>query len=571
MTLIAGVDIGNSTTEIVIADVTAKDEQPHPLAWDRTPTAGPKGSSSSIRAALRLLERLERQIGRRVDHLAMAPLAPVTTVRWLIAPDSSAGGRLRILDCGATSVGGTGSAVGRPVLIDSAVVDMTHLPSPDLTTEPIIAVAADPLGFRATVAVIHDWLTAGVDVRAVLLAGDEAVLVSRRLPKPLPVIDGVDIPEVMACDLVAVEVGDEGVAIQQLSDPLALGRALRLDAGDLEDAALTSAAVQGRRVAVIGRQLASPSTHESLPLSATTPSRPEFICDDGRAVSAREAARWMDMDHGRVIAVRRTPTHVELVADVRIIDLAGIVRDCHLACLTPEGLALASLASASGSTALPELAERSMVEVSSEAAAARVGALTTPLASEDALVVDIGGGTIDVIAPDGTQVVHAGAGDLLTIAVEGALGISHGQAEWVKRGPCARIESPFVTAGEDGVRRFLEHPAPNGTVGWLVTPGPAGPLPFHRLLSPSEWRLLRLRLKQEVLGRGLTRAAHALGSEVTHGSTVIAVGGPVGDSEISQALRDAFPGCRPARADVAGRLGHRYAVALGLIVLASRA
>src|SRR6202035_2696013 len=76
--------------------------------------------------------------------------------------------------------------------------------------------------------------------------------------------------------------------------------------------------------------------------------------------------------------------------------------------------------------------------VLSEPAAARLGACTTPGARADAVVVDVGAGTIDVIAPDG-EVVAAGAGELLTVAVAETLGVSRAAADWVKRGPCLRV------------------------------------------------------------------------------------------------------------------------------------
>ena len=69
----------------------------------------------------------------------------------------------------------------------------------------------------------------------------------------------------------------------------------------------------------------------------------------------------------------------------------------------------------------------------SEPAAARLGACTTPGARPDAVVVNVGAGTIDVIAPAG-EVVAAGAGDLLTVAVAETLGVPRAAADWVKRG-----------------------------------------------------------------------------------------------------------------------------------------
>jgi len=114
--------------------------------------------------------------------------------------------------------------------------------------------------------------------------------------------------------------------------------------------------------------------------------------------------------------------------------------------------------------------------------------------------------------------VAAGAGDLLTRAVARVLDIPTGAAEWVKRGPCARVEGPHVVAEEDGGRRFLDRPAGADLVGSLVAPGPAGLLPFHRRLAPAEWRLLRLRLKREVIGANLRRLA---GSEPVCGDLLL--------------------------------------------------
>ena len=83
--------------------------------------------------------------------------------------------------------------------------------------------------------------------------------------------------------------------------------------------------------------------------------------------------------------------------------------------------------------------------------AARAGALTTPGARPGALVVDLGGGTVDVVAGDAREVVAAGAGELLTAAVATYLGLPRGAADWVKRGPCSRLESPQVLLAEDNV------------------------------------------------------------------------------------------------------------------------
>jgi len=201
--------------------------------------------------------------------------------------------------------------------------------------------------------------------------------------------------------------------------------------------------------------------------------------------------------------------------------------------------------------------------VASEATAARAGGISTPGAEQTALVVDIGGGTIDVVAA-GENVVAAGGGQLLTISVAALTGATPAAAEWVKRGPAVRVETPHLLLGEDGSREFLDRPAGRETVGSLAVRGPAGLLPFDRTHAPGEWRALRLRLKADALGANVARAVRTLNERPT---TVVLVGGPVGDDEVLASVARALPsGVAVGRGNAAGMLGHRYGVAYGLLL-----
>ena len=122
--------------------------------------------------------------------------------------------------------------------------------------------------------------------------------------------------------------------------------------------------------------------------------------------------------------------------------------------------------------------------VRSESTAARAGALTTPGACKGSIVADLGGGTVDVIGSTGREIVAAGAGEMLTAAVATYLRLPRGAADWVKRGPCSRLEAPQVALAEDGARTFLDRRAPRAAVGSLVAAGPAGLLPFGGSLAP---------------------------------------------------------------------------------------
>jgi len=167
----------------------------------------------------------------------------------------------------------------------------------------------------------------------------------------------------------------------------------------------------------------------------------------------------------------------------------------------------------------------------------------------------------------GGSVVAAGAGELLTAAVAEMLGIPRATADWVKRGPCVRLDGGERFEAEDGTRGFLDRPAPASAAGQLAVDGPGGWLPFGRRHAPGEWRVIRLRLKLAVLAANFRRAVGTLGQDPAQ---VLIVGGPAGDEEllgvITRSLADGVP---VGRGDVGGTcpgepLGHRYAVALGL-------
>lgn len=102
MSTIAGIDIGNATTEIVIA------ADGRPVIWDRMPTRGVKGSIASGEGAARLLARMERRLGHRVDVAVMTRQHPVDTscVDVGLAPTDT--GLLVVLSRGPVSPAGSG-------------------------------------------------------------------------------------------------------------------------------------------------------------------------------------------------------------------------------------------------------------------------------------------------------------------------------------------------------------------------------------------------------------------------------------------------------------------------------
>ena len=556
MRCVAGVDVGNTTTEVVVVD--AAGTPPEPLAWDCAPTRGSKGSAEALRGAAVLVRRLERRLGRSVEVVAAAPQRPVETHAVSLPESAPPTGRLEIIRATGDTPGGTGTAIGVPVWAGS---------SPRRMDQPVVLLVPTGSGFRVAVDAFRAWTKAGTEVRGLLLADDEGVLVAARLYVAVPVVDQADVDRAAAALRVALEVRPPGHALQVLVDPIRLSALLGLDNAERPDAVRLAAALGDVSHAVIGVH-AQPVT--------TAPAQAGEVLLRGQDRHTEfDATRIASLPVG---AVRRcTPpgfTRAESwdVDDLWVVGMREVATSvsARIDSTTARAMVLAALRSGPQET-MPDVVLGRELDVPvrlvrSESTAARAGALTTPGACKGSIVADLGGGTVDVIGSTGREIVAAGAGEMLTAAVATYLRLPRGAADWVKRGPCSRLEAPQVALAEDGVRTFLDRRAPRAAVGSLVAAGPAGLIPFGGSLAPAAWRSLRLRLKQRVLGDNLARAMRSLDEQARD---VLLVGGVAGDEELIGLLRPVLPGVAVGRADVAGRLGHRYAVAYGLALLAT--
>ena len=559
MTVIAGVDVGNATTEVVLV-ASGKI-----LGAGRVPTRGRKGSPGSLRGATALVRRLERQLGLTVGEARIALLRAVDTAVVTVPDTAGPTGRLRVLAAGVPTPGGTGVCVGPPFRLGDAAPG-------DAAPRDVEVVAIVPAGLRyeAAAARVRALLAAGTRIGAVLVAGDEGVLVANRLAGGLPVIDQVDADAAAACRLLAVEVRPPGHTLRVLADPVALGARFGLD--PLDDAEAGDTAALSRMLAdqanaVVGLLPEAPGVPE-------TPAEPWVLAaGEGRLTLRAACPRLAGWPVGAIQAYGTGAVASE-VDDLFAVDLAAAAEAATARPgSTGRAVLVASLSRTGDEDAASVLGELLGVPVHgpvSEPAAARLGALTTPGGRDDAVVVDLGAGTIDVIG-SGRSVVAAGGGELLTAAMAEMLGIPRASADWVKRGPCVRVDGGQRFEGEDGRRGFLDVPAPASAAGMLAVEGPGGWLPFDRHHGPGEWRAIRLRLKQAVLAANFRRAVRTLGQDPAQ---VLVVGGPAGDEELLGVLARSLPdGVAVGRGDVGGTcpggpLGHRYAVALGLALAA---
>lgn len=548
MKLVAGIDIGNSTTEIVISDGQ------NPIFWDRRPTRGIKGSESSIQAAAGLLKNIEREHELSVDHIVVAPWHPVATSTSTVHEPQPDTGRFQVIQSSSNSVFGDGAAIGHPWIVSE----------PKLVEQECIAVVPNNIGYEQAANFINAAIFNGAKIAAVLVEADEAVLIAKRLTHKVPVVDGVDIERTATAQNLFVEVRPSGKQLTTATDVWALRSMFNVLETEAQPLNLLARWVKDERAIVIGifQEAGSPITR----IESSLTWRDGMTEDLFNAVP-----KFPNSNVGDVAAI-----HIgnELqTSDVWGFDISSTLGETGLrGSGHTRDLALAHLASQSSfeTFSLSEIFGKPVTIASSEATAAAIGANSTPGLQPNSLILDIGGGTIDLIGQH--EISAAGAGELLSAAVAQALQVSRGAADWIKRGSARRLDSPHVLLGEDGTKEFVTESQvfPATATGSLVAAGPAGFLTFGKNLQPAEWRIMRQSLKRAAIGKNVSRLIRSLNQllDTTSPHDIVVVGGPAADEELLPILGELTEVNGLGRGNVAGKLGHRYAVAYGLSQLA---
>ncbi len=370
----------------------------------------------------------------------------------------------------------------------------------------------------------------GRNVVAVLTENDEAVLVSNRLGTALPVVDDVDVRQLLSATLDRRRGAPGSVApLQHLTDPFWLAEVFSLRDDERVDARVVADRLFDSACAVV-------SLDSSAPARDTPPLR-----------TSDSASKPVDRPDWFIPYIWQILRHKP-----KFDDGIGHRRQCgdghHGRCRGPPA----------GADELGEALGVDVTRIDLEAAAARVGAVTTPGVTDDVVVVDIGGGTVDVVT-NGSRVVLPGAGQLLTTATSSALDISRSAAEYAKRAEAVTAVTVQLVEDEHGRRQFLDKPISGRCTGWLLTSAPSGLLPFTSRMSGTEWRSWRLAAKRLVIGGNVMRRLE----QVAPGATgVLLVGGePVTTSSSERSGEQLGHQVSVGRGNVGGRLGHRFAVA----------
>ena len=598
MALIAGIDIGNATTEVALAELSSG-ATPVFLASSIVPTTGIKGTSQNTRGVFAALSEALDKAHRSISDLDLIRIneaAPVIgdvameTISETVITEST------MIGHNPATPGGLGIGVGTTILL----ADLER-GTPGV---PYIVVADRTFTFEDVASRINTAATR-LQVTGAILQRDDGVLVHNRLAHKMPIVDEVSlIDKVPIGMLAAIEVAEVGRIIETLANPYGIATLFGLNPDETASVVPMARSLVGNRSAVVIKTPKGDVTERRIPAGSL-----QFIGDRSAEVDVDRGAEEIMRVAGTVgpIAnIKGEPgTNIGgMMEKVRVVmgrltdrDPSGIEVTDLLAVDTqvPQkvtgGLAGEfSLEAAVGIAAMVRADHLQMqkiahdmtaqfgipVEVGGvEAEMAVRGALTTPGSSVPIAILDMGAGSTDasVLKEDGTaRSIHlAGAGNMVTLLIQSELGLESSEdAENIKRYPLARVETLFNIRHEDGTVEFFDNPLPPAVFARTVVLHPEGMIPLP-LRQPLELiRQVRIRAKERVFVTNALRALAAVSptSSVRDVAHVVLVGGSALDFEIPQLVTKALGEYRvvAGRANIRGCEGPRNAVATGLVL-----
>lgn len=598
MKLIAGVDIGNSTTEVCIGSV-GEDGSFRFLSSASRITTGTKGTLPNVHGIKAALEEAMSALGMPLEKLDLVRLneaAPVIgdtameTITETIITESS------MIGHNPSTPAGAGEAVGRLLFIENMDRGMLNT--------PYILVASSQFSYEEVAAKLNQY-EERLDIRGLILQADEAVLVENRLNKKIPIVDEVrHIDKVPEEKLAAIEVALPGTSIRMLSNPYGIATLLGLDADETRAVTPIAKSLIGKRSAVVIRTPNGNIKENILPageivfhgqqeLSINIDRGADEIMDRlAEAGEIRDIDGQPNTNVGNMLT--RIRTSMADVAesenhDVRITDILAVDT---LAPVEISG-ALAGetcMEKAVGIAAMVKTAHLPMQKIAEqlekdlhtkavvagvEAVMASLGAMTTPGTRLPLAILDMGGGSTDaaVLEADGrVRTTHqAGAGELVTMLIQTELGLkSRTTAEQIKKYPLGKVESLFHLRLENGAMQFFTESIDPRYYGHVVLLAPGEMLKIEEDIPMERILEVRREAKRKVFVRNAVRALRQVAPEheLRNIPNVVLVGGSAEDFEIPEMLMQALSEYRIVcgRGNIRGTEGPRNAVATGLLL-----
>lgn len=600
MQYIAGIDIGNSSTEVALAALSDSGEliiKSSSLAE----TTGIKGTLRNVFGIQEALALAAKNAGINISDISLISINEATPVIGDVAMETITETIITestMIGHNPKTPGGVGLGVG-----------VTITPQELLTCpadKPYILVVSSAFDFADVATMINAAARAGYQLTGVILQQDDGVLVSNRLEKPLPIVDEVRyIDRIPLGMLAAIEVAVPGKVIETLSNPYGIATVFNLNSEETKNIVPMARALIGNRSAVVVKTPSGDVKARAIPagnielLSQGRTQRVDIAAGADAIMKAVSNCPRLDnvtgeagtniggmLEHVRQTMAELTnkPSAEIFIQDLLAVDTSvpvnvtgGLAGEFSL----EQAVGIASMVKSDRlqmAMIAREIEQKLSINVQvggAEAEAAILGALTTPGTARPLAILDLGAGSTDasIINPKGEIIAThlAGAGDMVTMIIARELGLNDRYlAEEIKKYPLAKVESLFHLHHEDGSVQFFPAPLPPEVFArvCVVKPGELVPLPGDIALE--KVRAIRRSAKERVF---VTNALRALRQVSPTGNIrdipfVVLVGGSALDFEVPQLVTDALAHYRlvAGRGNIRGTEGPRNAVATGLIL-----
>ncbi|MGU6845938.1 propanediol dehydratase reactivase alpha subunit PduG [Salmonella enterica subsp. enterica serovar Sandiego] len=600
MRYIAGIDIGNSSTEVALATLNEAGALTitHSALAE---TTGIKGTLRNVFGIQEALALVAKRAGINVSDISLIRINEATPVIGDVAMETITETIITestMIGHNPKTPGGVGLGVG-----------ITITPEELLTRpadSPYILVVSSAFDFADIANVINASMRTGYQITGVILQRDDGVLVSNRLEKSLPIVDEVlYIDRIPLGMLAAIEVAVPGKVIETLSNPYGIATVFNLNADETKNIVPMARALIGNRSAVVvktpsGDVKARAILAGNLELQAQGRTVRVDVAAGAEAImKAVDGCGKLDnvtgeagtniggmLEHVRQTMAELTnkPSSEIFIQDLLAVDTSvpvsvtgGLAGEFSL----EQAVGIASMVKSDRlqmAMIAREIEQKLNIDVQiggAEAEAAILGALTTPGTTRPLAILDLGAGSTDasIINPKGEIIAThlAGAGDMVTMIIARELGLEDRYlAEEIKKYPLAKVESLFHLRHEDGSVQFFPTPLPPAVFARVCVVKPDELVPLPGDLALEKVRAIRRSAKERVF---VTNALRALRQVSPTGNIrdipfVVLVGGSSLDFEVPQLVTDALAHYRlvAGRGNIRGSEGPRNAVATGLIL-----
>lgn len=600
MRYIAGIDIGNSSTEVALATLNEAGALTitHSALAE---TTGIKGTLRNVFGIQEALALVAKRAGISVSDISLIRINEATPVIGDVAMETITETIITestMIGHNPKTPGGAGLGVG-----------ITITPQELLTRPadaPYILVVSSAFDFADIASVINASLRAGYQITGVILQRDDGVLVSNRLEKPLPIVDEVlYIDRIPLGMLAAIEVAVPGKVIETLSNPYGIATVFNLNADETKNIVPMARALIGNRSAVVVKTPSGDVKARAIPagnlelLAQGRTVRVDVAAGAEAIMKAVDGCRKLDnvtgesgtniggmLEHVRQTMAELTnkPSREIFIQDLLAVDTSvpvsvtgGLAGEFSL----EQAVGIASMVKSDRlqmAMIAREIEQKLNIDVQiggAEAEAAILGALTTPGTTRPLAILDLGAGSTDasIINPKGEIIAThlAGAGDMVTMIIARELGLEDRYlAEEIKKYPLAKVESLFHLRHEDGSVQFFSTPLSPAVFARVCVVKPDELVPLPGDLALEKVRAIRRSAKERVF---VTNALRALRQVSPTGNIrdipfVVLVGGSSLDFEVPQLVTDALAHYRlvAGRGNIRGSEGPRNAVATGLIL-----